>query len=489
MTTDLLILVYLAIFVLILTLCAEMLSRRAVLPQWLSRKILHVGAVGACAVAPVLIENLILLTWIIFLVEPLLLYLVASRRLFSESNGRRSWGIALFPLAYLVLLIIFRDQREFIIIPMAILAGSDAAAAIIGQLYAKKYYTLTGDRKSFIGSITFAGSVPLIYILISSIFPTFFIKTDLPNVIFWLGLMGIALILATLEALGSNGFDNIWVPLGAALLLQQLSIQVNNAIIIALWVGILLAILFCLYTIRKKALTLDGAIMASLLGLWVLWFAGAQWLLPLFFFFITSTFIGRWSKNRTQVTDVKHGKARDYVQVLCNGGIYGVLATFVKIGDQNIILTLMLISMAVCTADTWSSEIGIYFRWKTYDIVKMRPVPPGLSGGVSVPGTLGGFFGALAMGILGSFLLHNNVKTALILFITAAGFAGMLLDSIMGASVQARYKNLETNEMSDNKDANMILQNGWRWMTNDAVNVWSNVLIVVIMSLLLYIFF
>lgn len=252
----------------------------------------------------------------------------------------------------------------------------------------------------------------------------------------------------------------------------------NSLQFVTLGIGIIISIIFSLYTVRKKALTLDGALTASFLGLWVLWFAGALWLIPLFLFFITGTLLGRLSKRNAQATDAKHGKARDYLQVLCNGGIYAALATFTNSAQHEFFLTLMLVSMSICTADTWSSEIGIYYRWNTYDIVRFRPAPVGLSGGVSLPGTLGGLLGALAMAIVGSLLLYHYIKFEFLLQLTIAGFAGMLLDSVMGASLQARYKNMTTNSLTDNPSENAFLQNGWRWMTNDAVNFWSNLLII-----------
>lgn len=489
MTTDLYLLAYLGIFVMLLTLCTEALYRRSILPQWLSRKMLHVGAVGVCAVAPAWLADLTMLTWIVAFVEPLLFFLVATGRLFTEVSGRRSWGITLFPLAYLVLLLLFPRERGLIVVPMAILALSDAAAAVIGQLFAKKYYTLTGDRKSLLGSVAFIMSVPLVFILMWILFPALFITNDFSNFTFWWGLIGVAILLAILEALGSNGFDNVWIPLGAAFLLQQLFINVNTNQIFAIWLGILVAILFCIYTIRKKALTLDGAVVASLLGLWVVWFAGALWLIPLFFFFITSTLLGRLPKNKAQATDAKHGKARDYLQVLCNGGIYSALATFVNGTERELILTLMLVSISICTSDTWSSEIGIYFRWKTYDILRFKMTPVGLSGGVSLPGTMGGLFGALAMAMLDSILIYNYLNFTFLLVITLGGFIGMLLDSIMGASLQARYQNTQTKMLSDQADESGILQNGWRWMTNDAVNFWSNLLVTAGMGYLFTIVF
>jgi len=52
--------------------------------------------------------------------------------------------------------------------------------------------------------------------------------------------------------------------------------------------GLAAASLFSWLTVRRGSLTLDGAAAASCCGLWALFFAGPLWLLPLFFFFISS---------------------------------------------------------------------------------------------------------------------------------------------------------------------------------------------------------
>lgn len=239
--------------------------------------------------------------------------------------------------------------------------------------------------------------------------------------------------------------------------------------------GLLFATLFVGYTRRKKALTTGGALSAAAAGLWVLWFAGPQWLLPLFFFFISGTLLGRLTRRRPSAGDAKHGRPRDHWQVLCNGGIYAVLATFVA--DWPGSAVLMALSLAVSNSDTWSSEIGQFFRQKTVDILRWRRVPPGLSGGVSAAGTLGGLAGAATMALLCNFLLCKELDAGLILRLTAGGFAGMVLDSLLGAGLQARYQAALTGELSDRPGPDMRLYSGIRWMSNDGVNFWSNALV------------
>lgn len=234
---------------------------------------------------------------------------------------------------------------------------------------------------------------------------------------------------------------------------------------------------FVWYTRRKGALTPDGALTAAFTGLWVWYQAGWLWLLPLFFFFITGTLFGRLRKAMMPAADAKHGRPRDLVQVLCNGGLYAALATFAGGSRHELALSLMALSLAISTADTWSSEIGQYARRPTVDLLRWRAVPPGLSGGVSWAGTLAGLAGALSMALLCSLLLYQRPDPALLLLATAGGFAGMLLDSLLGAGVQARYRDRDTGALSDQPGASRVLYSGAAWMGNDGVNWWSNLLV------------
>lgn len=460
---------------LFLTLVTEGAARKGWLPQWVSRKILHVGAVGACSIAPMILKDINTLRLVVAVAEPLLFYLVASGRLFSEEDGRKSWGIALFPLAYLVLLFVFPNDRWLIGLPMAILAVSDAVAAVAGHLWGRSHFSLTGDRKSWTGSTAFVLSVPIVTMTFFFVFHKQFPETIYFDTPFWFVLAGIAIMLAAFEALGSRGFDNLYVPLAAAALFWRLP-HIFEPGFHALFFNacIPLAFAFAAASLRKGWLSAGGAVTASLLGVWVTYFAGILWLLPLFFFFISSTVLGRLAP-KSVAADAKHGKARDARQVVCNGGIFAVLALFA--GEGNVqTLMLMVVSMAVCTSDTWASEIGLVFRQKTYDIVRFKPVPPGLSGGVSLAGTLGGVAGALAMALFCNLLIFDVLNVDFILKITLLGTFGMLLDSVLGATLQARFRkdNLETDiEIPDS-----TLANGMRWFDNDVVNVVSNALLV-----------
>jgi dolichol kinase len=117
---------------------SEISARKRIVPQWLSRKVLHTFSVGLCGLMPFLLKDLNALFWIVLAAEILLLVLVGRGILFKEDSGRKSWGIAFFPLPFLFLIWQFPMHPWLIAIPMIVLALSDSAAAIFGKLFAKK---------------------------------------------------------------------------------------------------------------------------------------------------------------------------------------------------------------------------------------------------------------------------------------------------------------------------------------------------------------
>lgn len=404
-----------------------------------------------------------LLIRIVAVAEVVLIGLIFANKLLREESGRRAWGIVWFPLAFLILLIGVQDDHT-IAFAMLVLAVCDPAATIAGKLWAKKNYQLTGDPKSFVGNVAFLLSFGVLVLL------------HLPFGA-WLGwgnLLALGLMLTAAEALGSRGLDNLIVPLMTAWFftgMENLFPAPNYALYL-----VITALPFCWLMVRRGSLTVGGALTASLLGIVVVIGSGdAIWLLPLFLFLLSSSLIGKVFPVKTVAGDAKQKQPRDATQVLANGAIYGWLAAFSwpKEGLIYLIMPLteawLLVAMAIATADTWSSEIGQYFRQPTYDLVKWRKVPPGLSGGVSITGTLAGLGGS-AFIVAACFWLVPYMEASLAIKIILAGFGGMLLDSVLGSLFQAKYQNVATGALSDAPGEGKELVGGFGWMTNDLVN-------------------
>lgn len=352
---------------------------------------------------------------------------------------------------------------------MIILAFADGLASIIGIIYPIKTFQLTGDKKSIAGSLTFFITT---FILLTITLKNYQASTfQNPN--FYLWLVIIAIILSFVEALGSKGWDNFLIPIAALFFLEGIMNELNFQ-----WASFafIISIGFVLLAVYYHLLTLSGAIVAAILGIGIVYTLDANFLIPLFAFFGSSAMIGKIFKIKIKES-YNQGNPRNHWQVISNGGSYFLIAmASLWLKNELMLQMLLLISMAVATGDTWSSEIGIYFNKKTIDIITFKVATKGISGGISLPGTLAALFGAMIIAVLG-FVLMDSFTLYHFMVITCFGFAGMLLDSILGSLFQARYKN-KKGEIAENNYEGYTLEKGFIFFNNNAVNLLSNLLLV-----------
>ncbi|MEL6357031.1 MAG: DUF92 domain-containing protein, partial [Bacteroidota bacterium] len=454
MIGDLLALMPLAGLVVITTVFSELAVRKSWIPYWISRKILHIVAIGSCAIAPYFLENHKVLIAIVLPAWLLLLWLVSGKQLMREENGRPAWGIVWFPPAYLLLLAITKTNASFFVVyPMLVLAIADPLATIFGKCFAKRHYQLTGEPKSFIGNLGCILGFILVVLICYA-----YEGGNWPPAMAWPTIVAGAVLISVAEALGSYGKDNFYVPLLSLPIFALLHCYSQPPLVFPTLV--LATVPFVIWAFRRQSLTLAGALSAGILGVLSGSFAGKIGLLPLLLFFASSIAIGKLFPHHIPIGDDKHGKARDAFQVLANGGPFGLLAVVYGIvllcphffepsaqmgefrvdftGAESWVLAAMLVSMATATADTWSSEFGQYFAGKTYDLLRLKVVDPGLSGGVSWAGSLAGLLGASLIAISGYFLLPA-FQLKEFFFITLLGFGGMLVDSLLGSAFQRQY--------------------------------------------------
>jgi uncharacterized protein (TIGR00297 family) len=192
------------------------------------------------------------------------------------------------------------------------------------------------------------------------------------------------------------------------------------------------------------------------------------------FFFISSSLLSKLPTRAASV-EIKNKKPRDYVQVVFNGGIAGIVSIIYFLSKNQVFIVLYFISISISTCDTWSSESGNYFKGKTFDIISFKRIEKGLSGGISIEGTFTGMLGSLLIGLIYFFLYEQHVKIAF--YITIAGFIGMLADSIMGSLFQAKFIDRMHHITEFKLPGNTTLVKGYHWISNDMVNLLSNAIV------------
>jgi uncharacterized protein (TIGR00297 family) len=187
---------------------------------------------------------------------------------------------------------------------------------------------------------------------------------------------------------------------------------------------------------RLRALTADGAALAFAVGFLVL--AGTGWPggLALFSFFLSSTLVSRRAERHEPSWLDAPGNRRNGRQVMANGGVAALGGLLALIGWPELGPAIAVCSLSAAAADTWATSWGMWARGDPVDLVKWRHVPKGTSGGVSARGTLGGLAGAALVAIV-PLLAGGAPGLAPVAFV--AGAAGMLADSLLGATMQGRF--------------------------------------------------
>lgn len=256
---------------------------------------------------------------------------------------------------------------------------------------------------------------------------------------------------------------------------------------LARWLaGAIAATLIAAAAWRVRALAPSGAVAAIATGAILVggggWWAGVL----LVAFFVSSSALSRAGKRQAGTLVQARGSRRDAVQVFANGGVAVLCALALAVSGQAAWAVALAASLAAANADTWATEIGRLSGQRPRSIVTFRSVPSGTSGGISFAGTIAAFAGAALIAIVAvvgwsnHWLANPAADTdiaRLLMIVTGCGFAGSLVDSLLGATVQAQYRcpacGVSTEAPVHACGTPTTLVRGLRWITNDVVNLAS----------------
>ena len=249
-----------------------------------------------------------------------------------------------------------------------------------------------------------------------------------------------------------------------------------------LLLGLLFSTGISLLAYRRRSLSRSGIAGAIITGTTTFGLGGWSWGLSLIFFFISSSIFSHFrapDKAHTAADKFSKGGQRDIGQAAANGGIATLLALGYGLVSsaslQQVLQAGYTGALATATADTWATELGVLSLQQPRLITTGKPVAPGTSGGITLLGTVAAALGALTLGVV-FWLLQRCQKTlsSLPLIALVSGLGGSMVDSILGATMQAMYYcpacEKETERRIHNCGTWTRPMRGVTWLNNDVVN-------------------
>ena len=206
------------------------------------------------------------------------------------------------------------------------------------------------------------------------------------------------------------------------------------------WAYVIILFILGFITYRRKALDLFGSAVMIIMGVVIIFSAGANWLLLIILFLVMSLLATKYSKKYKMSLGEFEGR-RTSKNVISNGVVACFMAAF---GGYYLPFVGGFIgAIATATADTLASEIGVLDQHPRL-ITTFQNVDPGTNGAVSVLGTATGMSGAAIIGIAAYLLGIISNPVSAILVSVISGTLGCFMDSILGALFENR--DLLTNE-------------------------------------------
>lgn len=370
---------------------------------------------------------------------------IGGRNLYRQADRLRGFplGILLYPLAVLLLILVFPRRLDIAAATWGILAVGDGLATLVGRRSRGGRLPWNPD-KSWAGTSAFVlgGAVAGVFFAwwtAPAIHP-------LPDRSFTLVAPIVAAIVAAfVESIPVRLDDNLSVPAVAALVLWGASLMTAAAwhqeaarVIARLAPAIALNAVAATLGWRAATVSRSGAIAGALIGFVVYACSGLfGWILLFASFFVASASsrLGLKRKALLGIAERREGR-RGPGNALANCLVaVGASMLAVTTPHQHLAMLAFVAALTAGGSDTVASEIGKAWGRRTFLVTTFRRVRPGTSGAISLEGTAAGLVGALALAALGVAL--GLLQPSFIWFAVIGATLGAFVESALGATLEA----------------------------------------------------
>uniref|UniRef100_A0A7C3SPD0 DUF92 domain-containing protein n=1 Tax=Thermofilum pendens TaxID=2269 RepID=A0A7C3SPD0_THEPE len=260
--------------------------------------------------------------------------------------------------------------------------------------------------------------------------------------------------------------------------------------------GILAGVPLAALAYKTRALDVKATLLSLLLaGVYML--PGPVVFIAALTFFASSSAVTRLGYARKEKLGAAERKGgRSTAQVVGAGGVAALLCLLAVVAPRwhsNSLVLAAIAVLAASNADTWAAEVGSLSKSRPRLIVNPKlPVEAGTSGGVTLLGEAASVAGSALVALV-VLVLSPLLGTSLALheaaLIALLGWAGELLDSVVGALLQAKYYcencGVYTDKPVHKCGSRTRFTGGLRLVTNEVTNIITTCVVAVAAVLVL----
>lgn len=436
-----------------------------------SRKIIHIFLFMVWIFIDIFMKNTIhqVIVPIIFLILNSMSYKFKIYKSIEREN-KNHFGTVYFAIAITIIMLISYIYPKFYYssgVATFALTFGDGFAALIG------YNTNTKKickNKSISGFIS---------CFIATLFSLFIFSCFYNIPINFIMCLVIGIAVAIFELVG-KGFDNFSVVL-VSFVISYLFLNYSTSILL---ISIILSEIIFMVVFFSKSIDYYGSILSMFIVFSYMYFGGVLGISILLFEYFFIFFI---SILRKKLNKRKNKDSRKFLQILINGGLGTLFVILYGVFKDINLLIISIIQVSGCFIDSVSSDVGTLSKNDPYDIFKHKKIEKGISGGMSILGTVS----ALLCSILISLTLYLvlNLRILDLIFIALIIFGQTIIDSLLGSVLQVKYKCVKCGNLNEKgKCCNTISKkiSGISWINNNMVNLMSSIIITLI-SIQIYI--
>ena len=384
---------------------------------------------------------------------------------FQRTDAGKSYGLFYFGLSTAVVALICYLVGEELYLYTGItyycLALGDGFAPVVAQLLRKNNPQIR-PGKTLWGTVTvFAVSFAAAY-LFCAIF-----GMELDPVF----LLSVAALTCVIEFYGIKGTDNLFIEF---LVFGYLVLNHYGLVSLPLQIVLIASPVLACVAIYSGAMSVDGGICAfflfALVGFFGNGFVPVMFIALLFFISTVVSVIGKKLKHKHSQKPQGNNARRAYQ--ITAVGLFSLIALILHwITGAPVYYYFFFLLLTEQIADSMASDIGCLTTKKNINILTGKPVEKGISGGISLLGTMSALLSSFVLMAVPYAFKIISLKLCLLLGLVA--FVGTLADSVVGALAQSLYECVGCNTLTETsthcgRPARLI--KGFRIIDNVAVN-------------------